>query len=95
MKSKPPVKKIEQQNDKQLDAFIAKAESNSKKKQAPWHKAEKDKMKVFNLRLSEKHFLMLKFLADNTHRSSMQKICLDNLEPFLENESQKLFKNRD
>lgn len=55
----------------------------------PWNEPHlrDDVTKVFNLRLSEKHFAMLKYLAENQKRESMQSICLDVLEAMLERES--------
>lgn len=55
----------------------------------PWEEPHlrDDVTKVFNLRLSEKHFAMLKYLAENQRKESMQSICLDALEPMLERES--------
>ena len=54
----------------------------------PWQdeKVRDDVIKTFNLRLPEPLFLKLKFLADNTKRTSMHGICIDALEPTIERE---------
>lgn len=96
MKLGTPKKKTVEDNS--VQAFIEGAEEKTKatrnpktKKLSalPWEEPNlrDDVTKVFNLRLSEKHFVMLKFLAENQKRESMQSICLDALEPMLERES--------
>ncbi len=95
MKLKTPKKKPV--DDKSVTAFIEGAEkkpTTKKKKKVkasvlPWNEPHlrDDVTKVFNLRLSEKHFAMLKYLAENQRKESMQSICLDALEPMLERES--------
>lgn len=75
-----------------IEKFIAGAEEpkgKNKKADLPWEDPylRDDVTKVFNLRLSEKHFSMLKYLAENQKKESMQSICLDILEPMLERES--------
>lgn len=103
MKLKTPRKKPV--DDKSVTAFIEGAERKSptkitskpkklKNSVLPWNEPHlrDDITKVFNLRLSEKHFLMLKYLAENQRKESMQSICLDALEPMLERESLALSK---
>lgn len=94
LKSRPPAK---QKPD--LDAFITGAEkvssqSVSKKRAVyPWEETgvRDDVTKVYNLRLSEPYLLKLKYIADNTP-NSMQKFCLDILEPAIDVEIAKLTK---
>lgn len=97
MKSRRPKKTNVSKND--VSSFIDGAENNPKKRvqrksAIPWEdsRIREDVTKVFNLRLSEKHFEMMKYLSENTPRTSMQNICLNTLEPMLENESLILFK---
>ncbi len=97
MKSRTPKKTSASNND--ASSFIDGAENNPKKRvqrksAVPWDdpRLREDVTKIFNLRLSEKHFAMMKYLSDNLPRTSMQNICLDTLEPMLEHESLNLFK---
>lgn len=95
MKSKTPKKTGSEEQD--LSNFIAGAEEKTENKadfSLPWEdpNVRDDVTKVFNLRLSERHFLMLKFLAEHQKRESMQSICLDAIEPMLERESLELVK---
>ena len=86
--SKPQVQNKQQEN---VDDFIAAAEQRTAV-DLPW-KAEKvrpDVNKVFNLRLPEDMFLKLKYLSENQRRRSMQNICLDAIEPYIEQELKKV-----
>jgi hypothetical protein len=49
----------------------------------PWQSARTDVQKLFNLRLPEKHLLMLRFIAERTP-DTMQKFCLKHLLPAIE-----------
>ena len=49
----------------------------------PWRSARTDVQKLFNLRLPEKHLLMLRFIAEHTP-DTMQKFCLKHLLPAIE-----------
>ena len=49
----------------------------------PWRSARIDVQKLFNLRLPEKHLLMLRFIAEHTP-DTMQKFCLKHLLPAIE-----------
>jgi hypothetical protein len=49
----------------------------------PWQSARTDVQKLFNLRLPEKHLLMLRFIAEHTP-DTMQKFCLKQLLPAIE-----------
>jgi hypothetical protein len=49
----------------------------------PWQSAREDVQKLFNLRLPEKHLLMLRFIAEHTP-DTMQKFCLKHLLPAIE-----------
>jgi hypothetical protein len=51
----------------------------------PWESARIDVQKLFNLRLPEKHLLMLRFIAEHTP-DTMQKFCLKHLLPAIETE---------
>ena len=51
----------------------------------PWESARTDVQKLFNLRLPEKHLLMLRFIAEHTP-DTMQKFCLKHLLPAIETE---------
>ncbi len=64
----------------------AAAKAKAEAKPPPWEEPgiEREGLKVFNLRLQPRHFYMLKYLAENTRRASMQSIALDILEPALE-----------
>lgn len=62
----------------------------------PWEATEvrPDVNKVFNLRLPEDMFLKLKYLSENQKRRSMQSICLDAIEPYIEQELNKVLNNK-
>lgn len=49
----------------------------------PWQSAREDVQKLFNLRLPERHLLMLRFIAEHTP-DTMQKFCLKHLLPAIE-----------
>jgi hypothetical protein len=49
----------------------------------PWQSARTDVQKLFNLRLPEKHLLMLRFIGERTP-DTMQKFCLKHLLPAIE-----------
>jgi hypothetical protein len=49
----------------------------------PWRSARTDVQKLFNLRLPERHLLMLRFIAEHTP-DTMQKFCLKHLLPAIE-----------
>ena len=49
----------------------------------PWQSARTDVQKLLNLRLPEKHLLMLRFIAEHTP-DTMQKFCLKHLLPAIE-----------
>jgi hypothetical protein len=86
--SKPHTQAVQSEKARE---FIAGAE---KKAQAdyPWEAPEvrPDVNKVFNLRLPEDIFLKLKYLSENQRRRSMQSICQDAIEPYIEEELGKL-----
>lgn len=95
MKSRTPKKQTA--SDQDVSSFIAGAEPTTKKSAntaLPWEDPylRDDVTKLFNLRLSEKHYAMLKYLAENQKRESMHSICLDAIEPMLERESLALAK---
>ncbi len=54
----------------------------------PWESpsVREDVTKVFNLRIPEPLYLKLKFLAENTPKTSMHKVCLDSIEGVVEHE---------
>ena len=86
--SKPQAQNKQREN---VDDFIAGAEQTTAI-DYPW-KAEEvrpDMNKVFNLRLPEDMFLKLKYLSENQRRRSMQSICLDAIEPYIEQELKKV-----
>lgn len=71
--------------------FIAGAE-RQESRAYPWQAANvrPDVTKVFNLRLPEDVYLKLKYLSDKQRRRSMQTICQDAIEPYIEQELKKL-----
>lgn len=60
----------------------------------PWNDpmVRKDVLKTFNLRLPEDVFLKLKYVAENTPKTSMHKLCLKAVEETIEQELKKLEK---
>lgn len=74
-----------------IQGFIAGAE-RQESSAYPWQAANvrPDVTKVFNLRLPEDVYLKLKYLSDKQRRRSMQTICQDAIEPYIEQELQKL-----
>ena len=75
LKSRSGKKRVEES-----DSFVASAGRPSS---APWESARRDVVKTFNLRLTEKEYLMLKFIADNTPLSRHEFI-MDVLRPALQ-----------
>lgn len=77
-----------------LEDFIAGAEQ--KAVTYPWEGEDvrPDVNKVFNLRLPEDMFLKLKYLSENQRRRSMQSICLDAIEPYIEQELKKVLNDQ-
>lgn len=72
--------------------FIAGAERQESSSVYPWQdpKVRPDVTKVFNLRLPEDVYLKLKYLSEKQRRRSMQTICQDAIEPYIEQELKKL-----
>ena len=58
----------------------------------PWEQARGDVTKPYQLRLPEKHYLMLKYIADNTPYS-MHAFCLDTLLKTIENKALEILKS--
>lgn len=73
-----------------LDAFLegAQVQAETQKEETmasayPWEAARPDVQKTFNLRLPEKHLLMLRYIAEHTP-DSMQTFCQRRLLPSIE-----------
>jgi hypothetical protein len=58
----------------------------------PWGRARADVTKPYQLRLPEKHDLMLKYIADHTPYS-MHAFCLEVLLDAIENKALDIFKS--
>lgn len=58
----------------------------------PWEQARGDVLKPYQLRLPEKHYLMLKYIADKTPYS-MHSFCLDILLKEIENKALGILKS--
>jgi hypothetical protein len=58
----------------------------------PWEQAREDVTKPYQLRLPEKHYLMLKYIADKTPYS-MHAFCLDTLLKAIENKALEISKS--
>lgn len=51
----------------------------------PWESAREDYFKIFNVKLSEKHILMLRWISENSpFNQSMQKFCQQHLTQAIE-----------
>lgn len=89
MRSNKPQTQATQKRD--VQDFIAGAEQKTTSRH-PWEApgVRPDVNKVFNVRLPEDMFLKLKYLSENQRRRSMQSICLDAIEPYIEQELAKL-----
>ena len=59
---------------------------------APWEQAREDVTKPYQLRLPEKHYLMLKYIA-NESPYSMHSFCLETLLKAIENKACEIFKS--
>ena len=73
------------------DEFIQEAETSvpvAPRDEAPlpWARAREDVTKPYQLRLPEKHYLMLKYIADKTPYS-MHAFCLEVLLDAIENKA--------
>ncbi|MGB0849101.1 MAG: hypothetical protein ACPGSM_20375 [Thiolinea sp.] len=88
MRSNKPQAQTAQKRD--VQDFIAGAEK--KAAAHPWEApgVRPDMNKVFNVRLPEDMFLKLKYISENQRRRSMQSICLDAIEPYIERELEKV-----
>ena len=77
--------------EENIQSFIAGAE-RQESSAYPWQSpnVRPDVTKVFNLRLPEDVYLKLKYLSDKQRRRSMQTICQDAIEPYIEQELKKL-----
>jgi hypothetical protein len=58
----------------------------------PWEQARKDVTKPYQLRLPERHYLMLKYIADKTPYS-MHSFCLETLLKAIENKALEISKS--
>lgn len=79
-------------SDEKLQDFLEEADnpeksgslfvSRTQREELPWEKpyVREDLKKVFNMRLSEKDFIKLEYLAQ-LRKESMHKICMDILIP--------------
>lgn len=75
--------------------FISEAEARGgtqKQIAFPWEEVDAKQTKAFNLRLPLDLYEKLRFVADNTPRVSMNTICVDNLEPVIEELLQNILK---
>lgn len=90
MRSSKPRTPVQPQ-DADIKDFIAGAE-RQKSNLYPWQDSNvrPDVTKVFNLRLPEDVYLKLKYLSEKQRRRSMQSICMDAIEPYIEQELKKL-----
>lgn len=93
MRSSKPHAQAAQREE--VQDFIAGAEQQTVDAH-PWEAPEvrPDVNKVFNLRLPEDMFLKLKYLSENQRRRSMQSICLDAIEPYIEQELEKVLNDK-
>ena len=100
-KKKPQGKKALDPN--KAAAFVAGADEPAKtstkaienEEPLPWDdpSVREDVTKVFNLRLPEPLFLKLKWLSENTPKTSMQKVCMDAVSKSVEEEVRKTLNN--
>jgi hypothetical protein len=79
------------------EEFIREAETPSPVAQVdtgppPWEQARSDVIKPYQLRLPEKHYLMLKYIADKTPYS-MHSFCLETLLKAIENKALEISKS--
>jgi hypothetical protein len=58
----------------------------------PWEQAREDVTKPYQLRLPEKHYLMLKYIADKSPYS-MHSFCLETLLNAIENKALEISKS--
>ena len=93
MRSSKPQAQVAQKRD--VQDFIAGAEKKAVNMH-PWEApgVRPDVNKVFNVRLPEDMFLKLKYLSENQRRRSMQSICLDAIEPYIERELEKVLQTK-
>ncbi len=94
MRSNKPKAQAVQKRD--VQDFIAGAEKKTAASEYPWETpgVRPDVNKVFNLRLPEDMFLKLKYVSENQRRRSMQSICLDAIEPYIEAELEKVLRGK-
>lgn len=95
MKLKKPTTPAKQEkNVSGAEAFISEAETRGIHKQSafPWEEADPKQTKAFNLRLPLDMYEKLRYLGENTPRTSMNNICIDGLEPHIEELLSKLLK---
>ena len=89
MKKKPTKKST---NQKEIDAFINKAEQPSKDNSYPWQHQDVDDftVKPFNLKLPESYAIKLDYLVKNTvPKTSKQSFLLQHLLPLIDAELKK------
>ncbi len=76
-----------QTDNKAAQDFIAQADRRTESRAGesyPWEGVDPKKMKVFSFRIPMDSYKKLRYLADKLPRTSMNDICLDALEPYLE-----------
>ena len=65
--------------------YISEAEVRGKDTTLPpWETVDTKKTKIFSLRLPLDLHEKLKYVAENTPRTSMNNICIDGLEPYID-----------
>lgn len=87
------LKKPQENAIKDAENFISGADygiKEDKNTSLPWDGLNNKKTKAFNLRLPLDVYAKLKYLGENLPRTSMNNICLDAIEPYLEEKLKEL-----
>ena len=81
------LKKPQEKAIKDAETFISEAnygKTESITNPYPWDGLDHKKMKAFNLRLPLDVYAKLQYLGENLPRTSMNNLCLEVIEPYLE-----------
>lgn len=81
---KPQEKSASDAKDFISGADYGKTEEQKNDESYPWEGLDTKKMKVFSLRIPLDLYTKLQFLGDELPRTSMNNLCLDAIEPYIE-----------
>ena len=82
-----------EKNIEKTSQYISEAETRGTDRTLhPWEAVDSEQKKVFSLRLPLDYHEKLKYIAKKTPRTNMNNLCLDGLEPFIDERLEEILK---